>query len=141
MPQEGVLRLVVDRARQRVSFAITADSGDEDPAHRALIKRQSWNEPANMSREEASAANELLLVRLKPFMTMPTTNAPLTVFFFNKDRSTAKSVTTDESGHFNLRAALDFVPEQVRVLASEKTFCSGGCTHHGRQRGEHDQRH
>ncbi|KIW94211.1 uncharacterized protein Z519_05527 [Cladophialophora bantiana CBS 173.52] len=102
------------------SMAASADCDDENPSGQSVIKRQSWNEPANMSREELSAANELLLARLKPFMSMPTANVPITVFFFNQSKSTSKSVTTDESGHFNLRAALDFVPDQVRVLASDK---------------------
>lgn len=102
------------------SIAVTADSEDDDPAQRSMVKRQSWNEPANMTREELAAANELLLTRLGPFMSVPTAHVPITVFFFNKDKSTSKSVTTDESGHFNLRAALDFVPDQIRVLASEK---------------------
>ncbi|OAP64963.1 hypothetical protein AYL99_00935 [Fonsecaea erecta] len=102
------------------SIATSADYDDEDPGRRSMVKRQSWNEPANMSREELSAANELLLTRLKPFMSMPTAHARLTVIFFNQDKSTSKSVTTDESGHFNLRAALDFIPDQVRVIASDK---------------------
>ncbi|KIW63697.1 hypothetical protein PV04_08680 [Phialophora macrospora] len=102
------------------SGTIPADSDYEDPGHQSVIKRQSWNEPANMSREQLAAANELLLTRLGPFMSMPTAHVPITVFFFNKEKSTSKSVTTDDSGHFNLRAALDFVPEQIKVLASEK---------------------
>lgn len=102
------------------SDPMTMNNEDEDPEQRSLKKRQSWNEPADMSREELAAANELLLTRLKPFMTVPMAHTPITVFFFNKSKSTSKSVTTDESGHFNLRAALDFVPDQVRVLASDK---------------------
>lgn len=96
------------------------DNEEEDPGHKSLIKRQSWNEPANMSREELAAANELLLTRLRPFMSTPTAYTPITVFFFDNQKSTSKSVTTDDSGHFNLRAALDFIPDQVRVLASDK---------------------
>ncbi|KEF55378.1 uncharacterized protein A1O9_08128 [Exophiala aquamarina CBS 119918] len=95
------------------------ESGDDDPGHRSIVKRQSWNEPANMSRDELITANELLMSRLKPFMTMPMAMTPITVFFFNDQKSVSKTVTTDESGHFNLRAALDFIPTQVRVLASE----------------------
>ncbi|OCT44431.1 actin cytoskeleton organization protein App1 [Cladophialophora carrionii] len=102
------------------SVTIPADTDDDDPGHQSVIKRQSWNEPANMSREQLAAANELLLTRLGPFMSMPTAHVPITVFFYNKEKSTSKSVTTDDSGHFNLRAALDFIPDQVRVLASEK---------------------
>jgi phosphatidate phosphatase APP1 len=92
---------------------------DGDPAARAISKRSSWNQPYNMSREELLQANELLMSRLRPFMTMPLTNTTITVFFFNDKKSSSKSVTTNESGHFNVRAALDFVPTQVRVLASE----------------------
>lgn len=99
---------------------ISTDSEEYDPGRESLKKRQSWNEPANMSREEMAAANESLLTRLKPFMSTPIAHSPLTVFFFNDKKSASKTVTTDDSGHFNLRAALDFVPSQVRVLASEK---------------------
>ncbi|EXJ92331.1 hypothetical protein A1O3_00881 [Capronia epimyces CBS 606.96] len=96
------------------------DVEDDDPGQRRVQKRLSWNEPANMTREEMAAANEMLLTRLRPFMSTPLANTPITVFFFDDEKSTSKSVTTDDSGHFNLRAALDFVPAQVRVLASEK---------------------
>ncbi|KAK5048999.1 hypothetical protein LTR84_005421 [Exophiala bonariae] len=95
------------------------ESEDEDPGHRSMVKRQSWNEPADMSREQLITANELLMSRLKPFMNLPMALTPITVFFFNEQKSISKTVTTDESGHFNLRAALDFIPSQVRVLASE----------------------
>ncbi|KIW18659.1 hypothetical protein PV08_02948 [Exophiala spinifera] len=98
----------------------TNDSTYHDPGQDSLKRRESWNEPANMNREELAAANKLLLTRLKPFMTTPVAHTPITVFFFNDQKSTSKSVTTDESGHFNLRAALDFIPAQVRVLASDK---------------------
>lgn len=95
------------------------ESEDDDPGHRSMVKRQSWNEPANMTREQLITANELLMSRLKPFMNVPMALTPITVFFFNEQKSISKTVTTDESGHFNLRAALDFIPSQVRVLASE----------------------
>ncbi|KIW60911.1 hypothetical protein PV05_01090 [Exophiala xenobiotica] len=104
---------------RRSTFA-SGESEDCDPGHDSLKKRQSWNEPASMSREQLAAANQLLLTRLKPFMTTPVAHTPITVFLFNDQKSASKSVTTDDSGHFNLRAALDFVPTQVRVLASDK---------------------
>lgn len=96
----------------------SADDANLKPAQ----KRQSWNTAnANqMSREEIIAANEQLMTRLRPFMTMPLANTPITIFFYNEDRSQSKSVYTDDSGHFKVRAALDFVPTKVRVLASEK---------------------
>ncbi|KAI1619449.1 cyclin H [Exophiala viscosa] len=104
----------------RTNTNVSTDSEEYDPGIQSLKKRQSWNEPANMSREQMAAANELLLTRLKPFMSTPLVQSPVTVFFFNDDKSASKTVTTDDAGHFNLRAALDFVPSQVRVLASEK---------------------
>lgn len=82
-------------------------------------KRQSWNSSASLSREELHAANELLMSRLRPFMTVPLANTPITIFFFNDSKSQSKSVYTDESGHFKVRAALEFVPNKIRVLASE----------------------
>jgi len=106
-----------DTASEHIHHPVT--ESEDDPGQ-PLQSRPSWNQQANMSREELVAANELLITRLKPFMTAPAANTPITVFFFNDTKSQSKSVTTNESGHFNLRAALDFVPTQVRVLASDK---------------------
>ncbi|KAL9109179.1 MAG: hypothetical protein Q9227_006104 [Pyrenula ochraceoflavens] len=82
-------------------------------------KRNSDALPAGMSREELSTANAHMMTRLKPFMTMPLVNTAITVFFFNDQQSQSRTVHTNDSGHFNVRAALDFVPSSVRVLASE----------------------
>lgn len=82
-------------------------------------KRASWNNQSAMSREELLKANDLLMARLRPFLTLPLTDTTITVFFFNDKKSNSKTVTTNDSGHFNIRAALDFIPTQVRVLASE----------------------
>lgn len=84
-----------------------------------IIKRPSWNQPADMSPAELAIANTHLMNRLKPFLTNPLVSAPLTVFFYNDTTSKSRTVTTNEAGHFNLRAALDFLPTNVRVLASE----------------------
>lgn len=94
-------------------------SVQEFNAEPELNKRASWNSQAFNNREDLLKANELLLARLAPFLTMPLANTTITVFFFNQTKSSSKSVTTNESGHFNVRAALDFIPTQVRVLASE----------------------
>lgn len=91
----------------------------EDPGNRSLTKRASWNRPGNMTREELARANALLMARLKPFMHLPLASAPITIFFFNDQKSQSRSVNTNESGHFTLRASLDFVPTSIRVLASE----------------------
>lgn len=96
-------------------------SGDDDPAlNNALLKRRSWNVPANMTQEELSVANAHLMDRLKPFLTVALINTPITIFFFNDEKSQSRSVSTNDSGHFSIRASLDFVPNWIRVLASEK---------------------
>ena len=91
----------------------------EDPGTGLLTKRNSWNRPADMSKEEVARANTLLMARLKPFMYLPLAGVPITVFFYNDQKSQSRSVNTNESGHFTLRASLDFVPTSIRVLASE----------------------
>lgn len=83
-------------------------------------KRASWNQPSDMSPAELSAANAHLMARLKPFLTTPLVNMSITIFFYNKDTSKSRTIVTDDSGHFSIRAALDFVPTNIRVLASEK---------------------
>lgn len=83
-------------------------------------KRASWIQPSDMSLDELSVANAHLMARLKPFLTTPLINMPLTIFFYNKDTSKSRTIVTDDSGHFSIRAALDFVPTNIRVLASEK---------------------
>ncbi|KAI9810671.1 MAG: hypothetical protein M1827_006130 [Pycnora praestabilis] len=84
-----------------------------------LSKRATWSQPADMSPAELSVANAHLMARLKPFLTNPLTSTPITVFFYNEKTSQSRTIVTNEAGHFSLRAALDFVPSNVRVLASE----------------------
>ena len=93
------------------------DNGQEPGS---LAKRASWNHPSDMSPAELQQANAHLMVRLKPFLTTPLPNVTLTVFFYNDSTSKSRTVQTDDSGHFTLRAALDFIPTHVRVLASDK---------------------
>ncbi|MCJ1340815.1 hypothetical protein MMC09_006111 [Bachmanniomyces sp. S44760] len=93
---------------------------DDDRQPGSLRKRSSWNQPADMSPAELSVANAHLLARLQPFLTVPLINKPLTIFFYNDSSSRSRTVSTNESGHFNLRAALDFTPTHVRVLASDR---------------------
>ena len=81
-------------------------------------KRASWAS-ADLSPRELATANEQLLRRLKPFFTTPTVGMSLTVFYYNEHTSQSRTTRTNESGHFNFRAALDFIPTSVRVLASE----------------------
>lgn len=74
---------------------------------------------AAMSKDELSMANAHLMERLRPFLTNPVAGLGVMVFFFNDSQSVSRTLQTDESGHFILRAALPFVPTHVRVLASE----------------------
>lgn len=91
----------------------------EPPGPGYLHKRASWNQPADMSHAELIAANAHLMARLKPFLTNPLVSTPITVFFYDEDKSVSRTVTTNDAGHFTMRAALDFIPTHVRVLASE----------------------
>ncbi|MCJ1404670.1 hypothetical protein MMC11_007896 [Xylographa trunciseda] len=90
---------------------------NDGPFAGGILKRSSWSQPADMSPAELSIANNHLLNRLKPFLTNPSVNIPLTTFFYNDHTSQSRTIQTNEAGHFNLRAALNFVPTHVRVLA------------------------
>ncbi|KAI9809769.1 MAG: hypothetical protein M1825_000202 [Sarcosagium campestre] len=85
----------------------------------SIANRASWNQPADMTPAEQSVANAHLMARLKPFLTNPLANTPITVFFYDENTSQSRAIMTNEAGHFTMRAALDFVPTDVRVLASE----------------------
>ncbi|KAF2404934.1 actin patch protein 1 [Trichodelitschia bisporula] len=82
-------------------------------------KRAAWSQPGGMSPAEVAVANANLMARLKPFIANPHANSAISVFFFNDTQSRHRPIYTDPYGHFALRAALDFVPTHVRVLASE----------------------
>ena len=101
---------------------------EDDPGLRALTKRNSWRIPANMSKDELHIANSHLMQRIKPFMSTPLSSTPITIFFFNDFKSQSRSINTDESGHFSIRASLDFIPTAVRVLASEKLSATESVT-------------
>ncbi|KAF9872975.1 actin patch protein [Colletotrichum karsti] len=72
-----------------------------------------------MSDAELSVANANLMARIAPFMTTPLVQLPITIFFYNDEKSASRTVQTNDAGHFIIRAALDFVPTHVRVLANE----------------------
>jgi phosphatidate phosphatase APP1 len=82
-------------------------------------KRSSWPNPAKMSSDQLLTANNHLMARLRPFMALPLANASVSAFFYNDQISRQRTVQTNAAGHFHLRAALDFVPTHVRILASE----------------------
>ncbi|KAJ3942099.1 uncharacterized protein N0V96_007590 [Colletotrichum fioriniae] len=72
-----------------------------------------------LAHAELSVANANLMARIAPFMTTPLVQLPITVFFYNDEKSASRTVQTNDAGHFILRAALEFVPTHVRVLANE----------------------
>jgi phosphatidate phosphatase APP1 len=91
---------------------------DGPPGSGSLAKRASSLQPSDMSAAELALANKNLLARLRPFLHNPAINLSLTIFYYNDDTSQSRTTRTNEAGHFNFRAALNFVPTHVRVLAS-----------------------
>ncbi|KAF3769724.1 hypothetical protein M406DRAFT_284171 [Cryphonectria parasitica EP155] len=75
--------------------------------------------PAELTEAELAVANANLMARLGPFLTTPLVQHAVTLFFYNDSQSQSRTVETNDAGHFSMRAALDFVPTHVRVLANE----------------------
>lgn len=98
---------------------ISNNSLKSDDGITPVQKRASWNQPANMSPAELSEANSHLMARLKPFMANPLGNTPISIFFYNDKISKLRTVYTNPAGHFNVSAALDFVPTHIRIMVSE----------------------
>ncbi|KKY32033.1 putative actin patch protein [Diaporthe ampelina] len=101
------------------SGSATPVSGSSSPR---LSARPANNGGASMELTEAelAVANANLLARLGPFLTTPLVELPVTLFFYNNDQSVSRTVMTNDAGHFYIRAALEFVPTHVRVLANDK---------------------
>lgn len=100
------------RSRRRGSQ--TPESAPASPLFGA--RQSNVNE---LSEAELTLANANLMARIAPFMTTPLIGLPVTIFFYNNSQSQSRTVLTDDAGHFNIRAALDFVPTHVRVLGNE----------------------
>lgn len=110
-----------ERGRQRASYASTVSSQDSDSGTVTPVQhRASWQQAGKMTSAELAVANKHLLNRLKPFMANPLAKTAISAFFYNSEKSRQLTVYTDASGHFTVRAALDFIPTHVRVLAGEK---------------------
>lgn len=73
-----------------------------------------------LSEAELTLANANLMARVAPFLTWPLVAMPITIFFYNDATSQSRTVSTNDAGHFQVRAQLDFVPTHVRVLADER---------------------
>ena len=90
-----------------------------------LRKATSWGTvTSDLSPEDLATANTQLMKRLKPFFTTPAVGMSITIFYFNDQTSQSRTTHTNDAGHFNFRAALDFIPTHVRVLASEDLSAS-----------------
>ncbi|EAW06766.1 uncharacterized protein ACLA_084610 [Aspergillus clavatus NRRL 1] len=94
-------------------------SSDISPG-KPLSRSTTASESSQLSKDELTVANAHLMERLRPFLTNPMADMPVTVFFYDSKESQSRNIMTDESGHFNLRATLPFVPTHIRVLASEE---------------------
>ncbi|KAL1629815.1 hypothetical protein SLS56_005211 [Neofusicoccum ribis] len=92
---------------------------NDEPPTTGIQKRDSWTQPANMNASELEKANSHLMARLKPFLSNPLANTPISIFFYNDEISRQRTIYTDASGHFTVRAALEFVPTHIRVIVSE----------------------
>ncbi|KAE8417840.1 hypothetical protein BDV36DRAFT_169847 [Aspergillus pseudocaelatus] len=117
---QSIIRNAEGRADAAWKSSASERDGEATPG-RPLQRTttSSTLEPSQMSMDELSTANSHLMERLRPFLSNPMNQQPVTVFFFNDGKSQSRSVLTDESGHFTLRAALPFIPTHIRVLASE----------------------
>ena len=89
------------------------------PPSPTISSRTATTPGSDMTEAELAVANANLMARLGPFMTTPLVQLPITIFFYNDEQSRSQTVTTDDSGHFSARVALEFVPTGVRVLANE----------------------
>ena len=89
------------------------------PSPTQTATQYSTNAPTEMTEAELLLANANLMARIAPFMTNPLVALPVTIFFYNDKSSQSRTILTNEAGHFITRAALDFVPTHVRVLADE----------------------
>lgn len=109
------MQTLVDDAEKDADQAWKGSNTDRaKPSTGAVI-----SQAAAMTKDEISMANAHLMERLRPFLTNPMAGMPVTVFFFNDEQSESRNLLTDESGHFNIRAPMPFVPTHIRVLASE----------------------
>ncbi|TGJ86641.1 hypothetical protein E0Z10_g2108 [Xylaria hypoxylon] len=94
------------------------------PTPPTLPSRANTAGSSTLSDAELAVANANLMARIAPFLTTPLVEVPITFFFYNDAESQSRTVMTDDSGHFTIRAALDFIPTHVRVLANEDISCT-----------------
>lgn len=81
--------------------------------------RQNSAVANELTEAELATANANLMARIAPFLTNPSVSLPITIFFYNDSQSQSRNVLTDDSGHFAIRAPLEFVPTHIKVLVNE----------------------
>ena len=90
-----------------------------------LSPTPSWGSAMHMSKDELADANHTLVSRMRPFLAQPVADVPISVFFYNNERSQLRNVHADEDGHFFVRTGLRFEPTHIRVLAFESLSATG----------------
>ncbi|KAK3650917.1 hypothetical protein LTR56_005968 [Elasticomyces elasticus] len=108
------------RGNRLSTVSSIASDGADSPSFHGLHKRTSWSQPSKMSVAELTVANTYLLQRARPFMHVGLEESPIKLFFYNDVDSRQLTVFTDGAGHFTCRAALEFLPTHVRVMATDK---------------------
>lgn len=112
---EGEGRISLSKSRSGTHTPATT------PPSPSLSARSTINTGASteLTEAELAVANANLMARLGPFLTTPLVLLPVTMFFYNNQQSQSRTVETNDAGHFFMRAALDFVPTHVRVIAND----------------------
>ncbi|KAK5989869.1 Phosphatidate phosphatase APP1 [Cladobotryum mycophilum] len=105
------------RPPRSIGGTLTPDSAPGSPSS---LPRQPSTAGNELTDAELAVANANLMARIAPFMTNPLVALPITVFFYNDTKSQSRTVMTNDAGHFVIRAPLDFVPTNIRVLANER---------------------
>ncbi|KAI1121551.1 hypothetical protein F5Y10DRAFT_282403 [Nemania abortiva] len=113
-----------DRRRHHSSRSPTPRARQASPTLPTPPARTNTFGNSALGEMELAAANANLMARIGPFLTTPLVDMPITLFFYNDAQSQSRTVMTDDSGHFIIRAALDFIPTHVRVLANEDISCT-----------------
>lgn len=101
------------------SYGRAPSSASPPPSPTLSARTPTMPLQSELTDAELAVANANLMARIGPFMTTPLVQIPITIFFYNDEQSRSHTVMTDDSGHFSTRAALEFVPTHVRVLANE----------------------
>ncbi|KAL1852556.1 hypothetical protein Plec18167_008503 [Paecilomyces lecythidis] len=114
---------IIKQAEGDADDAWRGAASDERPGRESGRSSSTVTIPS-MAKDELVKANKYLMERMRPFLATPMVGVPVTVFFFNDEQSQSRNVVTNESGHFSLKAALPFVPTEIRVLASDKLSVS-----------------